>query len=597
MSIEDNPKIMEYNDGFKLLLKDSYYSFGFVYSVNDPKDSSKTIYKHIILTQDIIKTKNRKILKNMKLYPLDKLKQEINSECINVIFSENVSSTCSVDELIRIRKKVMIEGCRGIINSYDDVLLYSVRDFVSEEEYVDEKKDDYSLDEKKDDYSLDEKKEDYSLDEKKDDVMITVKYGNNEYYINLSNIDSDYLKNLVSAIDPEDEKIFGLFMYEDIFKLIISNKDTITDSDIEKFKNKLKDGNDEKKEIASYEYLFNGLSYFGNNKMLTSLLNKVKNNMMKKIISNIEQVYSKEIIPFFEKYIKRFKKGELAKNTSLTEDFFVKNFESETFIKQYLDKVDWYELSKNTNLSEAFFERHLDKVDWNELSKNTNLSEAFFERYLNKVKWSSLSQNTSLSEAFFERHLNKVDWYNLSCNTSLSEAFFERHLDKANWNGLSRNTNLSEAFFERYLDKVKWISLSQNTNLSEAFFERHLNKVDWNELSKNTNLSEAFFERHLDKVEWLYLSQNTNLSEFFFERHLNKVEWYGLSRNTNLSPLFFDKYFKYIYPNELAKNNFKFYVVRKVLDDVKNTRYYSFDKVWKKMIGEKDLIVSKNSNN
>ena len=88
----------------------------------------------------------------------------------------------------------------------------------------------------------------------------------------------------------------------------------------------------------------------------------------------------------------------------------------EQFFRDYIDRVDWIELSGNPSLSEQFFREHIDRVDWAALSRNPNLSEQFFRDYIDRVDWRTLSRNPSLSEQFFREHIDRVDWRTLSRN-------------------------------------------------------------------------------------------------------------------------------------------------------------------------------------
>ena len=185
-------------------------------------------------------------------------------------------------------------------------------------------------------------------------ISLTNEIGN-EYKIP-ENIDSELINYLIQETKENNE--IELKEFEDIFQCILENK--VPDFYFS--------------DIKRVEYIFRGLSYFG-----------VSSDYMKR------------------------------------------------FYILLMDQKTAFEKSEINKQIEAFFERHLDKVDWNNLSQNTNLSEAFFERHLDKVHWYWLSYNTNLSEAFFERYLDKVDWKNISLNTNLSEAFFERHLNKVNW--------------------------------------------------------------------------------------------------------------------------------------------------------------------
>jgi hypothetical protein len=43
-----------------------------------------------------------------------------------------------------------------------------------------------------------------------------------------------------------------------------------------------------------------------------------------------------------------------------------------------------------------FVEKYIDRVDWNQISQNTNLSEEFFEKYMYRVNWENISGNPSI---------------------------------------------------------------------------------------------------------------------------------------------------------------------------------------------------------
>ena len=55
------------------------------------------------------------------------------------------------------------------------------------------------------------------------------------------------------------------------------------------------------------------------------------------------------------------------------------------FYSQIINQITAFEKLEINKKIEAFFERHLDKVVWYWLSQNTNLSKAFFERHLYKA--------------------------------------------------------------------------------------------------------------------------------------------------------------------------------------------------------------------
>ena len=61
---------------------------------------------------------------------------------------------------------------------------------------------------------------------------------------------------------------------------------------------------------------------------------------------------------------------------------YVKNLDFDIpFYEKYIDKLNWSNLSANTNIPIEFYKKHLDKVNWSGLSANTNIP-----LYYNKQK-------------------------------------------------------------------------------------------------------------------------------------------------------------------------------------------------------------------
>lgn len=51
-------------------------------------------------------------------------------------------------------------------------------------------------------------------------------------------------------------------------------------------------------------------------------------------------------------------------------------------MEKYLDKLDWYNVSRYQRLTEAFIDKHKDKIVWKEIFKSQpHLSKKFFNKY------------------------------------------------------------------------------------------------------------------------------------------------------------------------------------------------------------------------
>lgn len=97
----------------------------------------------------------------------------------------------------------------------------------------------------------------------------------------------------------------------------------------------------------------------------------------------------------------------------------------EEFLVEYVEKggdVDWFYLSKNTNVSEPTIKAWIQEgkpVDWWALCQNPNISETTIEEWIQEgkpVDWSGLSRNSNLSVKFFKKYKDKLVWFDLLNN-------------------------------------------------------------------------------------------------------------------------------------------------------------------------------------
>ena len=81
---------------------------------------------------------------------------------------------------------------------------------------------------------------------------------------------------------------------------------------------------------------------------------------------------------------------------------------SESFIREFKDKVEWEYISKYQNLSEDFIREFRDKVDWDYISEYQKLSEDFIREFKDEVNWEIISECQILSEDFIVEFENKI---------------------------------------------------------------------------------------------------------------------------------------------------------------------------------------------
>lgn len=302
----------------------------------------------------------------------------------------------------------------------------------------------------------------------------------------------------------------------------------------------------------------------------------------------------------------------MIESNPFADSFFEKNID---FIEKYIQEMDWSYLSRLA-LPESFFEKHIDKICWWIIASNDSLSEAFFERHINRFIPYHILLNKCLSEEFFQRHIvnirrlsfhedgpsfseefierniRKVSLMNITCLESVSESFVDRHLDMLLNEGLFIRRSftsvfnhrcrikLSDSFFERHIDLIEDNSLSYP--VSEDFISRRIEKMDWHAIWKNRNLSDSFIEKYIDRAYWFNISKNIiendcSITEALLEKYIDKIDWSVDILSKIVTPSFVDKHLdklRCILPIHFNLD----YIVR---NKIKNTKYYSFDSLWK----------------
>lgn len=396
-----------------------------------------------------------------------------------------------------------------------------------------------------------------------------VKYGENVY-----TFEGDLNCVLFSSLIEEGIEEVELVLYEDIFKLLHTNRLSF-------------------KKIKNETYLYQALTYFGSNKekeLIKYLYNK--------IYKQEHSILQKEIEDFFEMIINSYFDIDwniLVKNKSLSENFF----------KKYLHKMNSYD--KNAlceNVSLKFINKYLIEY-WPAICKNTNISElldkslSYFEENINNIDWSILCSNPSIPVSFFEKHINKINWQSVSQNTSIPEEFFEKYIFHVNWFQLCQNTSISESFFRKHLDMIDWYAFFRNPkqfnlqreNLDMVIYGRlailmhcpydyikgfEIDKINMQYICKNPNVPLSFFKKHIDLVDWERISKNPSVPFSFYKDHIGDISCKVIFKNPNIPISFFreNDYWKTDVENILFNH---FNLEQRVKDKIKNTKYFDFE--------------------
>ena len=156
-----------------------------------------------------------------------------------------------------------------------------------------------------------------------------------------------------------------------------------------------------------------------------------------------------------------------------------------TDYKGLINKNQWENISRYQKLSESFIREFQDKVDWYWISIRQKLSEDFIREFQGKVDWDWISEYQRLSEDFIRDFQYEVYWWFISTCQKLSESFIREFQDKVDWYGISKCQNLSEDFIREFQDNVNWYRTSTYQKLSENFIREFKDKLNFDEIKKS----------------------------------------------------------------------------------------------------------------
>ena len=290
----------------------------------------------------------------------------------------------------------------------------------------------------------------------------------------------------------------------------------------------------------------------------------IENNKITDFISLSKFKYLNEII--IEKYLtKQWDWQWIILNTDIKIDKFV----SLELIKKYFNKWNYYELSKNPNLTEEFILKYLHRnwdmeylidnnkiTDFNAISKFKYINKKIINKYPDKPwDWNWLLwclyddiENNNINLDIIEKNIKKINFYYLSYNPNLTKEFILKY-PYQNWDTkyiLKKfNINLKNKYgiISKCQNKLKDIDIIMSGKIKVDFefltkllfidqniINKYPNKPwDWNWLLEKTdniiehnNINLDIIEKNILKINFYYLSYNPNLTENFIMKYPNK---------------------------------------------------------------------------
>ena len=158
---------------------------------------------------------------------------------------------------------------------------------------------------------------------------------------------------------------------------------------------------------------------------------------------------------------------------------------SNDFLNSVLETEAWKEVSQSGSLSMTMIEKFADKLDWEEVSGNSNViwTVEGINKFANRIHWDEFSRSCPenlLSETTLQKFASKWDWKALSNRDDIYNNWhlLEKFADKVNWGEVITNWRIEKPleFFARFQQYIPMSKL-QDSRLWNAMVEARAKRL------------------------------------------------------------------------------------------------------------------------
>ena len=325
---------------------------------------------------------------------------------------------------------------------------------------------------------------------------------------------------------------------------------------------------DQKQMLKEFIKLFNNNKDKDNN-------NLIINKLMKENYENEDYwKFLLESMQFEEEFIK-------SNYNDINIEYLIKYQVLSENVLLWMDKNDNEKNSKYNNLlikyqilPESLLQKYIEntpieKIDFYNLALNQNLTDDIIEKYEKHFDWDIISQEQLLKLQTIVKYNKKINWsllpFNMKTQYLFNDTFIlifqkENIWDNIGW--MDKVTIECLWGFKNLITNKGWLSIIEHKQLSNDNIEDFINNIMpqlninelefWDIISANQKLSEEFIEKYQDKINWESISLFQELSWSILQKFSKKIILKNLSNNDclndeliklikNNSELFLDK--------------------------------------------------------
>jgi hypothetical protein len=176
--------------------------------------------------------------------------------------------------------------------------------------------------------------------------------------------------------------------------------------------------------------------------------------------------------------------------------------------------VDFFELSKNTDLDEEFIDEYKSKLDFDLISTNHKLPINILRKYKKELNWKLISarRDRFLSIEELEEFSSKVYWLYITENIGPR---FRLYPVKN-----SENADKMFEFIEHFKDKLNWKYLSKHMKFNLHQLQKFKDYIDWNIASRHQTLTEASIKKFHEFLDWDLISEYQNITPETYKKFM-----------------------------------------------------------------------------
>jgi hypothetical protein len=221
----------------------------------------------------------------------------------------------------------------------------------------------------------------------------------------------------------------------------------------------------------------------------------------------------------------------------------------QSIIQEFENELDIMALSCSVNPEFV----NLDKICWYNASKNRQLTREFISTYRANLYWNHVSSHSMFTLPSSDHHsiidefLNVIDWNVLSATIQLDAETLVRYVDRWIPNSIIINKSLSVELFKLYRSRIELpipdiihnCYSHMDVELTREFYEM----IDWNRWSQYVLLSTQLIEEFKDKLNWSYIAINESITDSIITEYSDMIPFDMLVYNSSLTSTIMKEFF------------------------------------------------------